>query len=128
MTRHRSTSSAVALLISCSFLASACGTTAYSRRVDADRRVSVEANAALRQARVLGTGIEARSYRGVVALFGQVGRETERRKAEAAVAGVAGVLRVNNLILVVGDEPERAAAAAESGAPLTARVQSGPSQ
>ena len=129
MKNHRSrAASTLGTLLFALSLAAGCATSSHSRRVQADRQISLDANAALAQAGLRGARLEARSYHGVVALLGSVGGEADRRRAEAAIARLDGVVRVNNLILVVGEQPEAAAAAPAVGVPLISRASSAPGQ
>jgi osmotically-inducible protein OsmY len=58
--------------------------------------------------------IRAKSHWGVVALVGEVSEEQLAREAERLAVGVPGVVRVNNLILVVKGDSQA------EGSPLPA--------
>lgn len=82
--------------------AGGCGSSAYARRTSEDARLSalieqrLTSKAGLSRAKV-----QARSHWGVVALLGEVPEEQLKRDAGLVAVGVPGVVRVNNLILVV---------------------------
>jgi osmotically-inducible protein OsmY len=101
-------------------LTAACSAPGYSRLREADAELTAMANASLQaQAGVAVTQkIEARSYRGVVALLGEA-TAAEVSRAEQAVRQLPGVHRVNNLVLIV-DAPPTAESPAAGGAPLVA--------
>ena len=122
--RHQTRRAALAgaLLAVTALGAAGCGTSRYSRRLEEDGRLSALATRSLAEARVTGVGLEARSHDGVVALLGHVSRPADRDRAEKAVAGIAGVVRVNNLILVEEELSASTAAPASRGAPLNARA------
>ncbi|MEP6767581.1 MAG: hypothetical protein ABJC61_02845 [Acidobacteriota bacterium] len=101
-------------------LGAGCATSAHTAATHADREISRRANEALAQAG-LGTHLEARSYRGVVALLGQ-GQDGEVQVAQRAVLSVTGVVRVNNLVLSGGSSTSSGFARAK-GAPIIARVE-----
>lgn len=105
----------------CLFLLAGCGTSARSLRVEADRQVSARAGAALQQAG-LTSQVEARSYHGVLALLGEVAREEEKARAETSVRPLEGVVRVNNLILVVGSVAAAGGSSSSKRPPLIARA------
>lgn len=94
-------------------------------RVREDGRISARARDALRQAG-LTSQIEARSYHGVLALLGEVAREDEKARAETTVTRLEGVVRVNNLILVVGSAATAGGSASSKRAPLIARAEQAP--
>ena len=101
-------------------LTAACSAPGYSRLREADAELSAKANALLRaETGVTGPQrIEARAYRGVVALLGEA-TAAEGERAEQAVRALPGVARVHNLILIV-DAPPTAESPAAGGAPLVA--------
>ena len=95
--------------------AGGCGSSAYARRSAEDARISALIERRLTSAAGLsGTKVQARSHRGVVALVGEVPEEQLKRDAGLLAVAVPGVVRVNNLILVV-----KGASQAE-GSPLPA--------
>jgi hypothetical protein len=106
------------------FLAVSCAGPTYARLRTADEKLSSEATRALRQDAILArTRLEARAYRGVVGLFGEVETVAQRERAEQAILRLAGVRRINNLILVGGGSeaaPSRSPQA-DAGALVTAR-------
>ena len=99
-----------------------CSTT-HRLAVDSDREVSGRANGALTAAGFDSGRIEARCYRGVVALLGEAD-ETEAREAQRVVSTVPGVLRVNNLVLNEGSSTTSGFARAKK-APIIARARTG---
>ena len=99
-----------------------CSTT-HRLAVDSDREVSGRANGALPAAGFDSGQIEARCYRGVVALLGEAD-ETEAREAQRVVSTVPGVLRVNNLVLYEGSSTTSGFARAKK-APIIARARTG---
>jgi hypothetical protein len=107
----------LAAILLFAFLAAACGTSSYARRRSEDRQVSQVVNEALRVAGIPIGQVEAKSYHGVVALIGEVASEQEKSRAETAVGGVGGVVRINNLILV-----KSRAAVEASGTPALAAI------
>jgi BON domain len=101
-------------------LTAACSAPGYSRLREADAELSAKANASLRAEAGAGgqQKIEARAYRGVVALLGEA-TAAEVQRAERTVRALPGVARVNNLILII-DAPPTAESPAAGGAPLVA--------
>jgi osmotically-inducible protein OsmY len=95
--------------------AGGCGSSDYSRRTAEDARISqlVERELAT-TSELSGASVQARSHWGVVALLGEVPEEQQKRAAGQVAVTVPGVVRVNNLILVV-----KGASQAE-GSPLPA--------
>ena len=94
--------------------ATGCGSTAYGRRTAEDARLS-----GLVEQRLTATGlsrskVQARTHWGVVALVGEVSEEQLKREAGQLAVGVPGVVRVNNLILVVKGDSQA------EGSPLPA--------
>ena len=110
--------------VSLVFVAS-CGTSSYALRTREDGRISANAHDALRQAG-LPARIEARSYHGVLALLGEVAADDERTRAETIVTAVEGVVRVNNLILVLGSDATAEGSSSSKRAPLIARAGAAP--
>ena len=99
-----------------------CSTT-HRLAVDADRDVSSRANGALATAGFDPGRIEARAYRGVVALLGEAD-EIEAREAQRVISEVPGVVRVNNLVLNEGSSTVSGFARAKK-APIIARARTG---
>jgi hypothetical protein len=95
----------------------------YASRREADERLSaavgqrLEADAALSGARVA-----ARSHGGVVALVGEVPDERQKFEAARVAGAVAGVTRVDNLILVVKGDSRAAGSAPAKEALILART------
>ncbi|MCA1581936.1 MAG: BON domain-containing protein [Acidobacteria bacterium] len=98
-----------------------CASSAHNASTAADRELSRRANEALAQAGLDTHRLEARSYRGVVALLGQ-GQDGEAQEAQRAVLSVPGVVRVNNLVLSRGSSTSSGFSRAK-GAPIIARVE-----
>lgn len=95
--------------------AGGCGSSDYSRRTAEDARISqlVERQLATTSA-LSGATVQARSHWGVVALLGEVPEEQQKRAAGQVAVSVPGVVRVNNLILVVKGDSQA------EGSPLPA--------
>lgn len=104
-----------------------CASAAHSSRVLSDREVSDRVNGALSRAGIETTRIEARCYEGVVTLLGG-GSPSEIARAEAAVRGVAGVVRVNTLILEKGSSTVSGFARSEKAPVVTRTANAGPGQ
>jgi hypothetical protein len=82
--------------------AAGCGSSAYSRRTADDARLSALVEQRLTTTAGLSPSrVRARSHWGVVALVGEVPEEQLKQDAGQLAVGVPGVVRVNNLILVV---------------------------
>ena len=100
-----------------------CGTSTHARRVAADQRIAVlvgerfAASPALSSANVV-----AKSYAGVVALLGEAPDEAVLREAEQLATSVPGVIRVNNMMLVVKGASRTAGSAPAKGALVIARA------
>jgi hypothetical protein len=104
----------------------ACASTSYQRQRAEDERLAREVTESLRQRLpVLGRRVEARAHGGVVTLLGEASA-AHSRLAQEAVEGLAGVARVNNLILVADSPAAAVAAAAEADSVLAARAQPAP--
>ncbi len=118
--RWRSLAAASALL---AVLAAGCGSSAYARRTAEDRHLSARVGDSLAASPGLsGVNVEARSHWGVVALLGEVPDEALRQEAERAATAVPGVVRVNNLILVVKGASKAEGRAPAAGALFIARA------
>jgi hypothetical protein len=95
--------------------AGGCGSSSYARRTADDARLSALVEQRLTTTAGLSASrVRARSHWGVVALVGEVPEEQLKQDAGQLAVGVPGVVRVNNLILVV-----KGASQAE-GSPLPA--------
>jgi osmotically-inducible protein OsmY len=95
--------------------AGGCGSSAYARRTADDARLSALIEQRLTAAAGLSrTNVQARSHRGVVALLGEVPEEQLKQNAGQLAVGVPGVVRVNNLIVVVKGDSQA------EGSPLPA--------
>ncbi len=91
--------------------------------MDSDRQLSSRANQALAAAGFDSRRIEARSYRGVISLLGKAA-DGESREAQRVVLAVAGVVRVNNLVLNEGSSTASGFSRART-APIIARAREG---
>jgi len=116
-TRH-----AAKLLISGSLVVASfaigCGSSAYARRTDEDRRLSARVDERLAASPTLSTArVAAKSHGGVVVLLGEVPEENLKSEAAHVASAVPGVVRVNNLILVARD-----ATTAEGSAPAASAL------
>jgi osmotically-inducible protein OsmY len=103
--------------------ASGCGSSAYSRRTADDARLSALIEQRLTSAAGLSpSAVRARSHWGVVALVGEVPEEQLKRDAGLLAVGVPGVVRVNNLILVVKGVSQAEGSPLPAGSLLIART------
>jgi len=93
----------LATVLAISLAGAGCASSKYSEQRQEDRKLAARANSALVQAGVDPQRIEARCYRGVITLLGD-GTSAERSRAEQAVGGLAGVVRVNSLVLPIVDK------------------------
>lgn len=94
------TLAAAALLLP--WIAAGCGSSTYARRERVDRQLTVEVRERIASTPELSSArIEAKSYSGVIALLGEAPDEESKVGAERVASAVPGVVRVNNLILVV---------------------------
>ena len=66
--------------------------------------------------------IDATSYSGVVALFGEVSDEDVKSRAEQVARAVPGVVRVNNLILVAKSASKTEGSSPAEGALIISRA------
>jgi hypothetical protein len=102
---------------------SGCGSADYALRRDADQRLSDRVGRELSTAPALAAAkVEARSHWGVVALVGEAPDEESRSEAGRIASAIAGVVRVNNLILVVKGDSRAAGSAPAKGALILARA------
>jgi hypothetical protein len=92
-----------------------CASSDYARRTADDARLSALVEQRLTATSAFSAGkVRAKSHCGVVALVGEVWEEQMAREAERLAVGVPGVVRVNNLILVVKGDSQA------EGSPLPA--------
>ncbi|MDQ5872626.1 MAG: BON domain-containing protein [Acidobacteriota bacterium] len=83
-------------------IAAGCGSSSYARRESGDRQLSARVDGRLASTPELSSvKLAAKSHSGVIALLGEVPEEALRLQAERVASTVPGVVRVNNLILVV---------------------------
>lgn len=83
-------------------IAAGCGSSTYARRQSGDRQLSAHVDERLASASALSSlKLEAKSHWGVVVLLGEVYEERLKMQAEQLATSVPGVVRVNNMILVV---------------------------
>src|SRR5688500_13377503 len=91
-----------AALLLLPLIAAGCGSSTYARRANGDRQLSAQVDDRLASTPTLSSvRLEAKSHWGVVALLGEVPEEELRLQAEQVASAVPGVVRVNNMILVV---------------------------
>jgi BON domain-containing protein len=110
-------------MVAIAILGAGCASSRHARQQEADRQLSALLAERLSDAPLLRTAkVLARSHWGVVALVGEVPDEESRREAERVAAGVAGVVRVDNLILVVKGDAKAEASAPAASALILART------
>lgn len=103
--------------------AAGCGSSAYARRTADDARFSALVEQRLAAtSRLSGSKVQARSHWGVVALVGEVREEQLAREAGQLAVAVPGVVRVNNLILVVKGDSQAEGSPLPAGSLLIART------
>lgn len=103
--------------------ATGCGTSAYAQRERVDRQLTVEVRDRLASTAALSAArIDAKSYAGVVALLGEAPDEDARLQAERVAGAVPGVVRVNNLILVVKSASKTEGSSPAQGALFMSRA------
>lgn len=103
--------------------AAGCGSSAYARREQADRHLTVHVKDQLKSAPVLSAArIDASCYSGVVALLGEAPDEDTRVRAESIASAVPGVVRVNNLIVVVKSASKTEGSSPAEGALFISRA------
>jgi hypothetical protein len=113
----------VSLMLAIAISSAGCASSEYARQQDADRQLSALVGERLAAVPDLATArVAARSHWGVVALVGEVSDENTRREAERVAAEVAGVVRVDNLILVIEGESKAEASAPATSALILART------
>ena len=101
-TARRSGRVLAAALLLLPLYAAGCGSSTYARRANGDRQLSAQVDDRLASTPALSSvRLAAKSHWGVVALLGEVPEEELRLQAETVASTVPGVVRVNNLILVV---------------------------
>jgi hypothetical protein len=117
----RRTLVAAALLLA--GIAAGCGSSSYARREQGDRQLSALVGERLASSPALSTvRLDAKSHRGVIALLGEVPGEELKAQAETIAAMVPGVVRVNNLILVVKSDSKSAGSSPATGALFISRA------
>ena len=122
--RRNSPPKGVAAVLVLMVFAAGCGTSAHARRQARDREIGTLVQERLAAAPDLaGASLEASSYEGVVALLGQAPDEEAALRAERAAAAVPGVVRVNNLILVVKGASRAEGSAPAKGTLVVARAE-----
>ena len=103
--------------------AGGCGSSAYARRTADDARLSALVEQRLTTTAGLSPSrVRARSHWGVVALVGEVPEEQLKQDAGQLAVGVPGVVRVNNLILVVKGDSQAEGSPLPAGSLLIART------
>jgi osmotically-inducible protein OsmY len=121
--RHSTRILATAAVLLAAAGAGGCGSSAYSRRTAEDARLSALVEQRLAATSSLsGSKVQARSHWGVVALVGEVREEQLAREAGQLAVGVPGVVRVNNLILVVKGNSQAEGSPLPAGSLLIART------
>jgi hypothetical protein len=120
--RHPGTALAAAALLLAA-TAAGCGTSAYAQRERTDRQLTVEVRDRLASTAALSSArIDAKSYAGVVALLGEAPDDAARLQAERVAGAVPGVVRVNNLILVVKSASKTEGSSPAQGALFISRA------
>jgi osmotically-inducible protein OsmY len=113
-----------AVLLSAAAVAVGCGSSAYARRTAEDQRLSARVEERLAAMSALARArVEARAHWGVVALLGEVPDEQWKHAAEQLAATIPGVVRVNNLILVVKGASQAEGSPPPAGSLLIARIE-----
>ena len=114
---------ATAALFIAAALAVGCGSSAYARRTADDARLSALVEQQLTAASGLSRSqVRAKTHWGVVALVGEVPEEQLKHRAGQVAVGVPGVVRVNNLILVVKGDSQAEGSPLPAGSLLIART------
>ena len=114
---------ATAALLLAAVGAGGCGSSAYNRRTADDARLSALVEQRLTSTSGLSRGtVRAKSHWGVVALVGEVPEEQLKHEAGSLAVGVPGVVRVNNLILVVKGDSQAEGSPLPAGSLLIART------
>jgi BON domain-containing protein len=103
--------------------AAGCGSSAYALRERADRQLTVQVRGELASVPTLSAArIDATTYSGVVALFGEVPDEDLKYRAGKVAGSVPGVVRVNNLILVAKSASKTEGSSPAEGALIISRA------
>lgn len=103
--------------------AAGCGSSSYARRERLDRDLTVQVRDRLASTPALSSArLDAKSYSGVIALLGEVPDESSRTQAERVAGAVPGVVRVNNLILVVRSASKTEGSSPAEGALFLSRA------
>lgn len=122
-TSHPTAIVLLSLLLAIPIAGAGCASSTHARQRDADRLLSALVGERLFAVPGLSTAkVAARSHRGVVALVGEVPDEDSKSEAERIAGAVAGVARVDNLILVVKGDSRAEASAPATGALILART------
>lgn len=105
-------------------IAAGCGSSTDARRENRDRQLSAQVDDRLASTPALSSvKLEAKSHRGVVALLGEVPEEALKPQAEKVATTVPGVVRVNNLILVVKSASKSEGSSPAEGALFMSRAE-----
>jgi BON domain-containing protein len=100
-----------------------CGSSSYARRESGDRQLSASVDGKLSSTATLSSvRLEAKSHWGVIALLGEVPDEKLKIEAERIATAVPGVVRVNNLILVVKSASKSEGSSPGQGALIISRA------
>ena len=100
-----------------------CGSSGYAQRERSDRQLTVQVRGELASVPTLSAArIDATSYSGVVALFGEVPDEDLKLRAGKVAGAVPGVVRVNNLILVAKSASKTEGSSPAEGALIISRA------
>jgi len=119
--RPGGTLAAAAILLAVT--AAGCGSSSYARRERVDRELTAQVRDRIASTPALSAArIDAKSYSGVIALLGEVPDEESRTRAESVTVAVPGVLRVNNLILVVKSASKTEGSSPAEGALIISRA------
>jgi osmotically-inducible protein OsmY len=122
-TTQRGAKTLLAASIALALAGAGCGSSDYALRRDADQLLSDRVGRELSNVPALSAAkVEARSHWGVVALVGEAPDEESRSEAGRIAGAVAGVARVNNLILVVKGDSRAEGSAPATGALILART------
>ena len=112
-----------AALLLLPLVAAGCGSSSYARRESGDRQLSAEVDERLASTPTLSSArLEAKSHGGVIALLGEVPGEELKVEAERIASAVPGVVRVNNLILVVKSASKSEGSSPGQGALIISRA------
>jgi hypothetical protein len=104
--------------------AASCGSSSYARRETGDRQLSARVDERLASASELSSlKLQAKSHWGVIALLGKVREERFKVQAGELATSVPGVVRVNNMILVVKGVSKSEGSSPAEGALLISRAE-----